>query len=391
MTTRANIKLQFDLSYTITKKRGENFYLSANHELNLANGIVGVYGDSGQGKSTFLKLLAGLIQSERSEVNWLIDEKQESKKTINKLLPAKNKLAPEDCPAVYQNQDVSLFEHMTVEQNLLFVQKHSVWSVSSEHQINLQQVIDWCGITHLLKQRANSLSGGEKQRVGLARSLLSGKPVILLDEPFSALDWNTRVEMLALLKKLNKELHIGFVLVSHSLQELALSCECLLHFEQGKLTKGDTIEQMLQRLSLGSSEPIFSRLLLSSPTYYPEYYLTKWQLSGSDKHSIYCTSPDNQKQGGTQRDGDKQKQADELSKVVAVQADKVSLSKQSLNQSSMLNQVSGEITQLQPFEHLVLVTIDVDGQPLFSLVSELSANKLGLELGQTIFALFKAL
>ncbi len=389
MTTKANIKLQFNLSYTIAKKR-EDFYLSANHELNLAQGIVGVYGDSGQGKSTFLKLLAGLIQSERSEVNWRIDEKEGLNKTIKKPISAKSKLPPENSPAVYQNQDVSLFEHMTVEQNLLFVQKHSVWSVSSERPINLKQVIDWCGITDLLKQQANSLSGGEKQRVGLARSLLSGKPVILLDEPFSALDWNTRVEMLALLKKLNKELQIGFVLVSHSLQELALSCEYLLHFEQGNLTKGDTIEQMLPRLSLGSSEPIFSRLLLSSPTYYPEYHLTKWQLSGSDKHSIYCSSPNNQKQSDKQKD-DNQKQASELSKVVAVQADKVSLSKQPLNQSSMLNQVSGEITQLQPFEHLVLVTIDVNRQQLYSLVSELSANKLELELGQTIFALFKAL
>ena len=381
MTTRANIKLQFDLSYTITKKRGESFYLTANHELNLANGIVAVYGDSGQGKSTFLNLLAGLIQSERSEVNWLIDAEEEPSKAIKIPLSAK----PESIPAVYQNQDVSLFDHMTVEQNLLFVQNHSVWSVSSERPMNLKQVIDWCGITDLLKQQANSLSGGEKQRVGLARSLLSGKPVILLDEPFSALDWNTRVEMVALLKKLNKELQIGFVLVSHSLQELALSCEYLLHFEQGKLIKGDTIEQMLPHLSLGSSEPIFSRLLLSSPTYYSEYHLTKWRLSGSDKHSIYCSGPDKHKQS------DKQNHADEPSKVVAVQADKVSLSKQPLNESSMLNQVSGEITQLQPFEHLVLVTIDVDGQQLYSLVSELSANKLELELGQSIFALFKAL
>lgn len=364
MLTNTFIRIEANIQQQLLNKTGEDFVLSVNTEIDLAKGITGIYGGSGQGKSTFLKILAGLMPSDSSVVSWCDDK-------ANKF----NSNKAEQVPAVYQGQDITLFEHMTVAQNLAFVQQHSTWSRTTSFTV--EQVVDWCGIATLLKQQSISLSGGEKQRVGLARSLLSGKPVILLDEPFSALDWSTRTHMLTLIKKLNKEYNLGFVLVSHSLQELALSCDYLLEFNQGKLVKTGPIASVIQALSIHSSEPIFSRLTLNSPSYLPEYHLTKWQLAGGSQQSVYCKQPVDGKDVFEQQ-------------IVTLQADKVSLSRQVIEQSSMLNQVTGTITHMQEFEHLVLVSIDIDGQPLLSLISQLSRQKLALEQGQSIVAMFKA-
>ena len=110
-----------------------------------------------------------------------------------------------------------------------------------------------------------------------------------------------------------------------------------------------------------------------------EYHLIQWQLQQSSQ-SIYIKTQ--------QRDLVKQEWP--KTQVVTVEADKVSLSLEQPNDSSMLNQLVGRIVKIQSFHHLALVRIDIDGQELLSLVSQLSQSKLQLSEGQKIFAQFKA-
>jgi molybdate transport system ATP-binding protein len=181
-------------SGTQKKQQGHNFTLSVDLVLPLCKGIVGIFGKSGAGKSTLLRVLSGLEKADLEPVDLekKILKKVESKihwqdKRIDKLPADKN-------PCLLQTQQAQLFPNLTVLANLTFVIKHSAWANSCS--FTFEQVIQWCGIEHLLTQPSTSLSGGEQQRVNLSRSLLSGKPIILLDEPFSALDWNARVELL---------------------------------------------------------------------------------------------------------------------------------------------------------------------------------------------------
>ena len=358
--------LQLNIEQEFKKANDEVFQLSVQTEFSLDNNIIGVYGNSGQGKSTLLKVCAGIMSATDSVVCW---KNERGSKQVTKEAEAN--------PAVYQPQEVTLFEHLTVLENLRFVQQHSIWSTQ---QFTLQQVVSWCGVEGLLEQKAISLSGGEKQRVGLARSLLSGKPVVILDEPFSALDWNNRINMLKLIKKLNQTHNLAFIIVSHSLQELALCCDYLINIEQGKIAIQGTIDSVIQALSLASSEPVFSRIKINNHTYLADYHLTKWQLTGDSKQHIYIK----------QIDKSFIQPEVQVEQIVTIEANKVSLTRKSLDDTSMLNQLVGEITSIQPFQHLVLVSINVDGQELLSLISQLSYEKLELALGQTIFAQFKA-
>lgn len=360
-------KVKLEVTHSLVKASGDKFELAVETELNLAAGVHGIFGGSGQGKSTLLQICAGLRRSDASKISWLnadgswlITDKAESS------------------PCVYQSQEVVLFEHLTVEQNLDFVMKHSNWSAQTR-SFTKTEVIDWCGLSSLLSQACTSLSGGEKQRVGLARSLLSGKPVVILDEPFSALDWQNRLSMLQLLQRLATEHELRFILVSHSLRELALCCQYLINLEKGRVVRAGAVNQVIQSFALTSEEPLFSRLELVNPKPLTDYHLLHWQLKNSQQ-SIYLKA--NTASTATSNEM--------TSKVVAVEADKVSLSLVRSEHSSMLNQLSGTIVKIQPFQHLVLITIDVGGQELLSLVSQLSSQKLKLSQGQSIYAQFKA-
>lgn len=362
--------VKLDIQHKLVKPSGEDFALQIQAELDLSAALIGVYGGSGQGKSTLLKIVSGLTSSESSKVTWFDD----SEATIETTTSEFN-------PCVYQSQDVVLFEHLTVEQNLDFVVKHSTWANNT--RIKKTEVIDWCGIRSLLNQTSNSLSGGEKQRVGLARSLLSGKPIVILDEPFSALDWQNRLSMLQLIQRLKREYKLTFILVSHSLRELAICCQYLLNIEQGKISISGEINLVIQALTLASSEPLFSRLELVKPKLLEAFHLLQWRLLNSEQ-SIYIKN---------QQLDSAVKTVEQLStttEAITIEADKVSLSTEQPVNTSVLNQLIGNISRIQPFQHLVLVSIDVEGQTLLSLISQLSLENLQLQQGQRVFAQFKA-
>jgi molybdate transport system ATP-binding protein len=286
--------------------------------------------------------------------------------------------------------------------NLTFVIKHSAWANSCP--FTLEQVIDWCGIAHLLTQPSTSLSGGEQQRVNLARSLLCGKPIILLDEPFSALDWNARVELLGLLVQLQQDYGLHFVIVSHSLKELALCSQHMLVIDNGEMLRSGSTTELIDKLTHDSSgsrskteeadlnnQTRFSTLTLTNPVPLAEYHLTKWQLGEDEKSPVIYTK-------GLQNKSSRKSLSSHLpinspikEKLVTLDANRVSLSRQDNLDTSMLNHLEASIDDITHIQHLVLVTLNVQGQTLYAEISLLSFSNLKLQLGETIFAQFKAL
>jgi thiamine transport system ATP-binding protein len=176
---------QFDLS--LVAKPGE---------------ITAVSGQSGSGKSTLLDLIAGFLTPTLGSLT--LDERE--------LLP----LAPEQRPISILFQSETLFEHLTAYQNLELGLPRNAVDKAQKIQAALAEV----GLPGVLKQRADTLSGGEKQRVALARTLLRNRPVLLLDEPFSALDDDTRGTIRTLVKSLTERHQWITVLVSHHVDDV---------------------------------------------------------------------------------------------------------------------------------------------------------------------------
>ncbi len=137
-------------------------------------------GKTGAGKTTLLEAICGLRAVTQGQV-WL------NHTNVTRFAPNKRNCG-------YVPQDLALFPTMTVEQQLGFALRFMLSAVKDQRQ-RVQELAEWLRLTHVLKRYPQHLSGGEKQRVALGRAIAPKPSVLLLDEPFSALDSETRTEM----------------------------------------------------------------------------------------------------------------------------------------------------------------------------------------------------
>ena len=172
-------------------------------------GYICLLGPSGCGKTSTLRMVAG--HEEVSSGSVLLDGRD-----ISRLPPAQRGTA-----MMFQNY--ALFPHMTVEKNVAFSLKIKGVS-ASEQKERVQKMLGTVGLSQYSERLPSQLSGGQQQRAALARALITDPQILLLDEPLSALDPFLRVKMRAELKRLQSELGITFLHVTHSQDEaMALS------------------------------------------------------------------------------------------------------------------------------------------------------------------------
>lgn len=183
---------------------------------------IAIVGPSGAGKSTLLNLIAGFVLPTRGNI-WLNGENH-------------TRSAPYERPVSMLFQENNLFPHLTVQQNLALGLKTSL-KLTALEQDQIERVADAVGLTSFLSRLPNSLSGGQKQRVALARCLLRDKPILLLDEPFSALDPELRMDMLNLIDELCHSKNLTLLLVTHQPSELAGKVDRMLRIENGRISQ----------------------------------------------------------------------------------------------------------------------------------------------------------
>ena len=183
--------------------------------------ITAISGQSGAGKSTLLDLVAGFLQPASGALT--LDG--------NDLLP----LPPERRPVSILFQTEILFEHLTAARNVELGLPQNTPAAVRRGQISAALAeVDLPGVA---RQRAGTLSGGEKQRVALARTLLRNRPILLLDEPFSALDDDTRATTRTLVKTLTERQRWITILVSHHVDDITALAARSYRIEAGKLTR----------------------------------------------------------------------------------------------------------------------------------------------------------
>lgn len=181
---------------------------------------IGIIGASGAGKSSLLNLIAGFEQAKSGQI-WLNGENH-------------SHTEPHQRPVSMLFQEHNLFPHLSVQQNMALGISPKL-KLNSQQQQQLESVAQSVGLSHFLSDFPPALSGGQKQRVALARCLLRDQPILLLDEPFSALDPQLRQEMLELVLKLSQQKQLTLLLVTHQPNELIGKMDRIIQIEQGKI------------------------------------------------------------------------------------------------------------------------------------------------------------
>ncbi|MFP1723328.1 thiamine ABC transporter ATP-binding protein ThiQ [Lonsdalea quercina] len=167
---------------------------------------VAVLGPSGAGKSSLLSLIAGFLPADGGR---LMLNGADHRRTP----PAKR-------PVSILFQENNLFPHLTLSQNIA-LGLHPGLKLTQPQRVALNHIAERVGLTALLDRLPSQVSGGQRQRAALARCLLRQQPILLLDEPFSALDPALRAEMLTLVDDVCRDRQLTLLMVSHHLEDAA--------------------------------------------------------------------------------------------------------------------------------------------------------------------------
>ncbi|MBF0749901.1 MULTISPECIES: methionine ABC transporter ATP-binding protein [Mammaliicoccus] len=211
----------YKLENVSKKYRGK--FAVENLSFSVASGsITGIVGKSGSGKTTLLKLLNFIEKPTEGKI--IFDEQE-----INKLSKKVIRKYKERIGMVFQHYN--LLNNLNVYQNIALPLK----IINAENEDRVKELIQFVGLEDKMNDYPSKLSGGEKQRVALARSLVRNPDILLCDEATSSLDENNTEEIIKMLKKINKEYSITIIFVTHELSVVKQLCEEVFVMEDGKL------------------------------------------------------------------------------------------------------------------------------------------------------------
>jgi molybdate/tungstate transport system ATP-binding protein len=198
-------------------------FLLQNVQFDVAAGAYAVLmGRTGSGKTTLLETLCGLKRAAAGSVRLMGRE-------VTRLPPALRGIG-------YVPQDRALFQTMTVREHLAFAPRLRQWP-RADREKRVAELANLLGIEPLLDRKPAGLSGGEAQRVALGRALAARPGVLCLDEPLSALDDETRQEMMALLESVQSQTGVTTLHVTHHWQEAERLADVVLELKEGRVRR----------------------------------------------------------------------------------------------------------------------------------------------------------
>lgn len=213
------------LTVDFTKKL-DHFTLSMAFSMN--DEIVALIGPSGSGKTTLLNCISGITQPDAGIIALNGTVFYQSGQKPLKIQKRKTG---------YLFQDYALFPHLSVEENILYGTKRGS---DLSHITALSKLL---GISGLLAKYPHQISGGEKQRVALARALAAKPDILLLDEPFSALDDDTRARCQEELHKIHEQWKIPVIFVTHLKADAEKLADRIIKVDQGQMTEQGFLER----------------------------------------------------------------------------------------------------------------------------------------------------
>jgi ABC-type sugar transport system ATPase subunit len=188
-----------------------------------------IVGESGSGKSTLLKIIGGLVQPDTGDV---LFENKHVEGPNERLIPGHPQMA-------YLSQHFELRNNYRVEEILEYA--------NTLPENEAQTLYEICHIRHLLKRKTDQVSGGEKQRIAMARLLIGAPKLFLLDEPFSNLDILHRNTLRTVIKAMGEKLGITFLIVSHDPADALSWADEILIMKNGQIIQQDTPEKIYRQ------------------------------------------------------------------------------------------------------------------------------------------------
>jgi molybdate/tungstate transport system ATP-binding protein len=321
-----------------------------------------VIGPAGSGKTTLLETIAGVLATTSGRIR--IDGSD-----VTRAPPEARRLG-----IVYQH--AYLFPHLSVRDNVEY------GAVSKAVANDIGQRFE---IREFEGRSVTSLSGGERQLVAMARALARRPAVVLLDEPFSALDPRTRNTMRRVVRAIHREWRFTALQVTHDFAEAGLLGEVAIVLDRGRVVQQGEPEFVFRKPAtpyiadfLGA-ENVFRGVVRSA------HEDAGARLAGREdefgKRAVEFTTGNLMLYGvGDVADG---------TVHAVIRAEEISLSLES-SASSVKNQFRGRIVEIVPGGALTRVTVDVNGTPIVAAVTTRSARELSLALGNSVVAAFKA-
>ena len=337
------------------KKEFKNFALEID-ELEIGPGeYFVIVGDSGSGKTVFLEIMAGLIRSDSGKI-FVGDE------DVN-LLPIQKR------PFGLVFQDQALFPHMNVEENIAFALKNTGMK-PGDIRARTRELAQMLEVGDLLERNVAKISGGEKQRVALARTLARNPECFLLDEPLSALDTRLRKEIRSVLRWLNR-MDNTIIHVTHDFEEAINLATHIGVMENGRIIQAGPADQVLR-------EPRSS--FVANFTGVRNYFKVTLIRDEENAETIALTSDNIKIRLSTDKSSG--------NGYVIIPPEAIVLSDNKIL-SSAANQFKGEIIDISPARHGFEVHIKSELN-LVALVTAGAIKKMQLKTGNTVWASFKA-
>jgi molybdate transport system ATP-binding protein len=285
---------------------------------------------------------------------------------------------PHQRPIGYVFQEASLFPHLSVKRNLLYGAPRDWRAVGSNH-IGFDEVTDLLGLVALLDREPSNLSGGERQRVAIGRALLSQPKLLLMDEPLSALDRQTKDEILPFLERLHDSLSLPVIYVSHDMAELERLADHLILMQSGRILATGPLSKLQSDPSLPLAGTRDAAVSLDTivESYDPNYGLTTFKMNGA--RFVVPTGPEPV--------GERRR--------LRIAASDVSLAREQPRESTILNILSVRIlsaTRVNEHEMLAVLGLagDGSGARLLARVTRRSWEQLGLVENAAVHAQIKS-
>jgi len=352
------------LELDIKKQLGS---FSLNVQASIGNGITGIYGPSGHGKTSMLNAVAGLIRPDSGRI-FLNDVCVYNADEHIHVPVHKRKIG-------YVFQDIRLFPHLSVEQNLRYGLKKF-----DAVKIGFNQVVEVLQINHLLAKKPSECSGGEKQRISIGRALLSGAQILMMDEPFSAVDIHLRNSIIPFLNAINRRFQIPMLIVSHDLPDLLSLTDHLLLLKNGNITALGRFQDLIQdenNIGIMKDAGLYNVFNLRVSDSLPA------------KNMVLLSNKSNSFQVQVLLQSLLQKVEIGKPIKVLIRPEDISISRQTVDQISLRNQIQGKIIKIFTRKGLSFCLVDA-GEKVLVEITEASKQKMNLDRGTTVYCLFKS-
>ena len=330
-----------------------------------AQGVSALFGPSGCGKTTVLRALAGL---ERAAGRVALDGEIWQDDARGVFVPTHRRAIG------YVIQEAVLFPHLDVRGNLAYARRRAGEGAG---RIALDHAVELLGIGALMARRPETLSGGERQRVAIARALAAGPRLLLMDEPLAALDAARKAEVLPYLERLQRELSLPIVYVSHAIDEVARLAHQLVLLERGRVVGAGALADVMARLDLPTARGEGAGVVLPAVVAERDahWQLARLMVNGGD-FSVWARDPGFEP-GRALR--------------VRLLARDLSLARQPQPHSSIGNQVQGVVESIAEDEHpgLALVRVRIGASPVVARLTRRSVHALQLAPGEAVWVLAK--